>query len=408
MSYSPPEPPSPKKKLFDSDEVTAVVVAFIGIGLVVLWGLSRTETREMATLRQLGKQPLVEPAASSEANREQPLQTASPEGPVTRFPFQIFPNQPDTPDKIPEFSHSAPLGLPADRQQEDKQPSKVNRLATAPLSIISEEGDPASQPSPNLGIQTEESELGSISPPKDTTGVGGQLPELPSQPVLEQPVLEQPIESPTLAESPDLPAIQPIKDPVEFSDVPDEYWAKVFIDALSSRDLLSGFPDRTFQPDKPVTRAELAAQIAKVFSLQARENSLEFTDLPNNHWAGSVIKETVAAGFMKGYPDERFAPEQAVSRVQVLVAIVSGLRLTSNSDPADLLGRYQDRDKIPGWALQKVAAATEKGLVVNYPNLERFQPDKPATRSEVAAILTRALVYQNRLEDSPSRYVVRP
>ncbi|MDJ0701689.1 MAG: S-layer homology domain-containing protein [Leptolyngbyaceae cyanobacterium MO_188.B28] len=388
--------------MLDSDEFTAVFVALISIGLILLWVLSRTETGEMAGLQPPQETPRTDTAPQNESSGEQSPQTSRSERSEALFPLQIFQNQPNISDKITGLDHSEPLISPNAEQVENKQAPWISGQAIAPLSIPSEGADPSS-PNSTLNLQTDGNASGSTPTPADSTGLSGQLPELPSQ-----SVLEQPIETPTIAESTDLPAIAPSTDPKEFSDVPDEYWAKSFIDALSSRELLSGFPDGTFQPDKPVTRAELAAQIAKVFMLEGRQSAQAFVDIPQNYWADAAIKEAVSAGFMRGYPQETFKPEQAVSRAQLLVAIVSGLGLLENSEPAAVMKRYQDRDEIPAWALSKIAAATETELVVNYPNLERFQPNKPATRAEVSAILTRALVYQGRLEDSPSRYIVRP
>ena len=391
MSYSPPEPPSPPKKSLDLDEFAAVVVAFIGIGLILLWGLSRKQTSfGAAALRLLGEPSRVEATASGDKSSGEPSsKLSSLEDSEQDSPFQIFQRQPNTPDKIAKFSHSESLGFLS-----GQLPSQLSRRATESSSKGAQTGRQPSSTESDGAVQPDGNEFGLSVPGTEAAPIGGELPILPSQPL--EPALESPAALP-------IPTV-----PKDFPDVPDDYWAMEFIDALSARGLLSGFPDGTFRPDKPVTRAELAAQIAKVFPLEDRGNALDFSDLPENYWANSVIQETVAAGFMRGYPQETFKPDQAVTRLQVFVAIVSGLKSTPSSPTPAIFRRYQDWQDIPNWALSKVTTATEMGLVVNYPNLEWLQPNKAATRAEVAAIMNRALVYQGKLDDSSSSYIVRP
>ena len=386
MSYSPPEPPSPERKSLDFDEFIAVAVAFISIGFILLWSLTRKETHFRTVAGDLlGEQPQVETAAKGKPSGGQPSEISSLEASKQSTPLQSFQVQPDTPDKFAESGDSVSLGL----LYTAPQPSLNNRDS---FSRVSEEDGLPSQLAPNITIQSEGDDLEPVLPIQaDPQSLGGELPDLPSQPLASA-----------------LTPFEPLAAPLEFSDVSDEYWGIAFIDALSARGLLSGFPDGSFRPDEPLTRAELAALIAKVFTLEVRRSTLDFGDISETYWAASEIKGAVTAGFMRGYPEEIFKPDQAVSRVQVLVAIVSGLELVSNADPISTLERYQDRDEIPNWAIAAVATATEMELIVNYPNLERLQPNKSATRAEVAAILNRVLVRLGELDDSSSSFIVRP
>ena len=392
MSYSPPEPPSPERKSLDFDEFIAVVVALISIGFILLWGLTRQDKPfRTTTWPLLGKQPQGETAFSGKPSHTPSAELASREVSEQLSPLQIFQSQPDTPDKFAEFGNSANLS-----RLDGKLQSGLNQQAVRSFIVSAPAGLP-SQTAPNIAIQPDGGELEPLFSVNEAAneaaaGSGGNLPDLPSQP----------LESTVSA------TIEPLTAPRDFPDISDEYWATDFIDALSARGLLLGFPDGTFQPDKPVTRAELAALIAKVFRREGQRIALEFGDIPVTHWAASEIDQTVTAGFMRGYPGEIFNPDQPVSRVQVLVAIVSGLGVSPTLEPTSSLERYQDQDEIPDWAIAKVATGTEIGLVVNYPSLERLQPNKPATRAEVAAILNRTLVYLGKLDDSPSNYIVRP
>jgi hypothetical protein len=97
-------------------------------------------------------------------------------------------------------------------------------------------------------------------------------------------------------------------------------------------------------------------------------------------------------GFLSGYPDRTFKPSQAIPRVQAFVALVSGLKYAVTSNPNEILKKYfEDAAQIPNYAIGAIASATEKYLVVNYPNVRRFNPNQNATRGEIAALICRAL-----------------
>ncbi|MBD0361556.1 MAG: S-layer homology domain-containing protein, partial [Coleofasciculus sp. C3-bin4] len=94
--------------------------------------------------------------------------------------------------------------------------------------------------------------------------------------------------------------------------------------------------------------------------------------------------------------------------VQVLVALASGLGLTPTASSKEVLQTYQDAKQIPNYAKQQVSAATKAGLVVNYPNPKLLNPNRDATRAEVAAFVYQALVEAGKVEPIPSKYVVQP
>jgi hypothetical protein len=203
-------------------------------------------------------------------------------------------------------------------------------------------------------------------------------------------------------------ASQTSTPPIEFADVADGYWAKPVIESLVSRNMVNGFPDGSFKPDAPMTRAELAVQLEKVFEQEPEESNVNYEDIPSDYSAAPAIKEVSQTGFLSGYPGAVFRPEQQVPRVQVLVAIASGLNLELPDNPEQLLKQYKDAADIPKYAIAKVAAATEKGLVVNYPDRALLNPNEPATRAEVSAMIYQALVISGKVEPLSNPYVVQP
>ncbi|MBW4509027.1 MAG: S-layer homology domain-containing protein [Scytonematopsis contorta HA4267-MV1] len=183
------------------------------------------------------------------------------------------------------------------------------------------------------------------------------------------------------------------------------HWAITFVEALVSKGLISGFPDGTFKPDAPMTRAQYAAVIAKTFQL-SETNNRNFTDVKSDFWAAPAINRAATAGFISGFPDGSFRPSQNLTKIQAIVSIVNGLKL-AGANP-NVLSVYIDRAQIPSFATDAVAVATQKLLVLNYPQVELLEPLKDITRAEVATLLYQALVNNGKEKAIASPYIVNP
>ncbi len=189
-----------------------------------------------------------------------------------------------------------------------------------------------------------------------------------------------------------------------FSDVRG-HWAQDYIRALANRGIISGFPDGTFRPSQPVTRAQFSAIVTKAFNSAKERDALRFEDVPSDYWGWSAVRDAYETGFMSGYPDGSFRPEQNIPRVQVLVALANGLDLARNAGQGGV-GLYRDAARIPDYARVSVAAATNSGIVVNYPNVSVLNPNQSATRADVAAFVYQSLVNRGRAQEIDSPYGV--
>ena len=202
-------------------------------------------------------------------------------------------------------------------------------------------------------------------------------------------------------------AAKPKVGPVQLSDVPDKYWARPFIVALVQRQIFSDLTDSKFRPDEPMTRAELARLIERMSDKEPNRKPIDFKDVKDQSPAASAIDRSVKTGYLKGYPDNAFRPDKEVPRVEVIAALASGLNLKPSAKASKTLQVYTDRKKLPKWAVDKVTAATEAGIVVNHPKPTLLQPNRIATRAEVAAMIYQAMVKKGRVPAKPSEYVVR-
>ena len=197
--------------------------------------------------------------------------------------------------------------------------------------------------------------------------------------------------------------VQPDTDIPGFTDLVG-HWTEPFIRALASMNLTNGFSDGRYQPDKLMTRAQYAAIVATAFNPTPKRPAPDFADIPKDFWAYKAIQIAASSGFVGGFSDRTFRPNQNVQRLQVIVSLVNGLGLTGGS--LDTLVRYSDRNSIPDYARTAIATATQQKIVVNYPDIKQLSPTSPATRGEVAAMVYQALVIIGRVSAINSPYIV--
>lgn len=209
-----------------------------------------------------------------------------------------------------------------------------------------------------------------------------------------------------MAIAPAMMAVSPAQAQTTFTDVSTNYWASDFIQSLSSRGVIAGFPDGSFRPNELVTRAQFASMVSGAFNTQNVRSAVTFPDVPSSYWGANAIRNAYQKGFMSGYPNGTFNPNQNIPRVQSLVALANGLGHTANGDVDSILNYYNDASSIPSYARSSVAAATSKSMVVNYPTLTQLNPNRSMTRAEAAAFIYQALVSTGDAAQIASSYIV--
>lgn len=105
-----------------------------------------------------------------------------------------------------------------------------------------------------------------------------------------------------------------------FSDVPSDAWYAKAVNTLSSLGMLGGYPDGTFRPDAPITRAEFAA-IALAFAYDPASASCSYTDVSANAWYYTYVAQATTYGWIGGYPDGSFRPNNSITRAEVAVIV---------------------------------------------------------------------------------------
>jgi parallel beta-helix repeat protein len=231
-----------------------------------------------------------------------------------------------------------------------------------------------------------------LEPLRDVTR--GEVAALIYQGLVTQGILK-PIISPYI--------VMPSADAPSFKDLAG-HWAEDFIRALTSMNLSNGFADGSYQPNKPMTRGEYAELIAAAFNPPAKRGIPDFVDMAKESTTYQAVRIAASGGFVGGFSDRTFRPDQNVQKLQVIVSLVSGLALPAAK--GDNLKKYLDQNLIPQSARAAVTSATIQNIVVNYPNIQQIQPNRNATRGEVAAMVYQALVAIGRVPKINSPYIV--
>ncbi len=115
-----------------------------------------------------------------------------------------------------------------------------------------------------------------------------------------------------------------------FSDVPEGQWYTNTVGYMSQEGIIKGYEDGTFRPNAPVTRAEFAAIASRFDKLTAGESN--FPDVPANHWAKTAIDFAFTKGWVNGYEDGTFRPENNQTRAETVSIVNKMLERKADQD----------------------------------------------------------------------------
>lgn len=171
-----------------------------------------------------------------------------------------------------------------------------------------------------------------------------------------------------------------------YSDVAYGKWYNNPISTMSALGIITGYPDGTFKPNKPITRAEFAVIAARFDETQSGK-SATFSDVIG-HWAAKEIGIAYYNDWIKGYPDGTFKPDQNITRAEAMTLINRVLERKPES-PADLLtnmNKWTDNMDTSKWYYLDVQEATNSHgytrKTFNYELWRQMLPDPDWSRYE--------------------------
>lgn len=174
------------------------------------------------------------------------------------------------------------------------------------------------------------------------------------------------------------------------------HWSGPMIAALEAKGIIKGNPSGQFGPEGSMTRAEMAKLLVTGLGYEGEAELLSrydsrFSDIPRSHWAKGYIESLAETAVTEGYPDNRFGPDDTVTRAQMAVFLVRAAGLSSQARAARFNAtHYRDDRTIPEWARGSVSVALATGLMSGFED-QTFRPQQPITRAEGGATLLRLL-----------------
>ncbi|GIP05565.1 hypothetical protein J28TS4_39720 [Paenibacillus lautus] len=167
------------------------------------------------------------------------------------------------------------------------------------------------------------------------------------------------------------------------------HWAETRLRSWSDQGLLQGYNGK-FNPDRPVTRAELVTLINRSFEV-SEPSSISFKDLETSHWAYDQIARAVKAGYIDGYNDNTVRPDHTVTREEAAVMVAKLTELVSaETVPAT---DFKDDSSISKWSKPAVSALAEKAVITGSAK-GNFNPQGKLTRAEAVTLLDKSLEYK--------------
>jgi N-acetylmuramoyl-L-alanine amidase len=188
-------------------------------------------------------------------------------------------------------------------------------------------------------------------------------------------------------------AYMPAKSSVLFPDTVG-HWAREAIVRLQAQGIVQGIDNR-FEPDRAITRAEFLTIVNRIrpFAGTSVGSSTPQTpaDLDKNHWAYATLMNALATGFIEGYEDGSVKPDRPITRGEVAVL----LNRLIPQERAEIVSAEFFAD-VPAdlWSARAIYRLRQRGLIDGV-TAERFMPDKPMTRAEMAVLADRFIQSQS-------------
>ena len=140
-----------------------------------------------------------------------------------------------------------------------------------------------------------------------------------------------------------------------------------------------------YDPKMPVLRSELAFLISEGLGLSKSEAS-KYTDLADSYWAKSEIEKVLLADVMIGYPDSTFKPDKAITKAEVFCTFAKLMNLEADSSVPTLNG--QVLKYVPEWAYQATNEVIASGLLGMVPNTDKVINDEYLSKEQVAYFIS--------------------
>lgn len=180
---------------------------------------------------------------------------------------------------------------------------------------------------------------------------------------------------------------------VFFSDITVGSPYLVQLKYLHAQGLVEGYENGTFQPNKPVTRAEAAVMLERALMEEKKESKMTeaFSDVPKDHWAHKTISRMAEKKIIKGYKNEEFKPNQTINQAEAIKMVIATEQLNNPelSLPTSSKSSFKDM-KGTEWFAPYIEAANQRTMLT-YSTKMLIYPADQVTRGEFADLVYRAI-----------------
>lgn len=169
---------------------------------------------------------------------------------------------------------------------------------------------------------------------------------------------------------------------VSFTDINSSHWAYDSVITLAEKFILNGYFDGTFKPENNITRAEFAKIIVSATGSIDPYALSTFKDIKKDEWYYSYVSTAYSMGYITGYPDGSFRPNDNITRADICTIVNRVLK----AEVSSAASTFKDDNLIPSYAKNAVYALNSKGIVNGYQD-GTFSPLTFATRAQTAKII---------------------
>ena len=173
-------------------------------------------------------------------------------------------------------------------------------------------------------------------------------------------------------------------DKIKFNDISQDYWAYSQIQSFVEKGYIDGYGDGTFRPQNPIKRNEFVKIFNKVFGL-TKKSGIVFDDTKDN-WAKDEIDIAVTNGVAQGVSSTLFEPDRYVTRQEAAKMLSNYMKLDDTNH--DKIKKFSDYNQIAEWAKDALEGNVEKGYIQGTDG-EILAPKDNMTRAEVVTLLRR-------------------
>lgn len=179
-------------------------------------------------------------------------------------------------------------------------------------------------------------------------------------------------------------SVIPPQEEIKFNDIKG-HWAEKTIELFMKKGYISGYEDNTFKPDNGMTRAEFVKVVNKVFGY-TQKGIEQFLDVNKDDWFYEDICIGIKEGYIKGKSTDIFAPNDKITRQEATMILTN---IMNNKDEnLDKLNTFKDGDKTAKWAQSSMEGAIEAGYLNGYED-KTIRANGNITRAEAITMLSR-------------------